>query len=299
VSDIYKSEAGRMAVEGQYRRALERWPVPCERRVVPTRQGDTFVIASGDSSAPPVVLLHGSGTNSAAWIRDVASFAQHYRVYAVDMIGEPGFSAPSRPPLASSAFADWLDDVWRGLNLETAAVVGVSLGGWLGLDFAVRRPHRVAALSLISPSGIGRQNHGLLLKVGVLRLFGTWGLLKSLALVSGRTATIPQPMVDALLLVFRNFRPRMERIPHLTDSDLTTLTMPVQVIVGGDDALLDSQETCERVRRCVQNASITCLENVGHIVPPQTAAVLAFLQRNQPVRILKICNLTAALPSSA
>jgi pimeloyl-ACP methyl ester carboxylesterase len=278
MADIYKSAAGQQAVEALYRRALERWPVPSERRIVPTRQGNTFVIVSGDLSAPPVVLFHGSGTNSASWIRDVATWAQHNRVYAVDMIGEPGLSAPSRPRLASSAYAEWLDDVWAGLGLETAHVVGISLGGWLGLDFAIRRPNRVASLSVISPAGIGRQNRTLLLKVGVLRLFGTWGLLKSLELVSGRAAALPKPMVDALLVVFRHFRPRMERIPRFTDSDLQALSMPVQVIVGSKDAMLDSKETRERVERHVRNASSTYIENAGHILPPQTAIVAAFLK---------------------
>jgi pimeloyl-ACP methyl ester carboxylesterase len=279
VANIYRSEAGRHAVEAQYRRILERWPVACERRVVPTRHGDTFVIVSGDSSAPPVVLFHGSGSNSAAWMRDVPTWAQHHRVYAVDLIGEPGLSAPSRPPLSSPAYAEWLDDVWAGLGLDTASVVGISLGGWLGLDFAIRRPDRVASLSLISPSGIGAQNHWLLLKIGVLRLFGTRGLVKSFALVSGRTETLPKPVLDALLVVFRNFRPRMERIPRCTDTDLAALPMPVQVIVGSNDALLDSRETRERVERCVRNAEVTLVENAGHILPPQTAPVGEFLKR--------------------
>jgi pimeloyl-ACP methyl ester carboxylesterase len=277
MANIYKSEAGRQAVEGQYRRVLERWPVAREQRMVSTCQGDTFVIVSGNPSAPPLVLFHGSGTNSASWMRDVATWGQDHRVYAVDMIGEAGLSAPSRPPLTSSAYAEWLDDVWSGLGLAKASVVGISLGGWLGLDFAIRRPNRVASLSLVSPAGIGRQNSMLLLKVGVLRLFGTWGLLKSLDLVSGRSAAIPKPMVDALLLVFRNFRPRMDRIPRFTDADLAGLSMPVQIVVGSDDALLNSSETRERVERFVRNARVTYIENAGHILPPQTATVAEFL----------------------
>ena len=284
MAGIYKSEAGRQLVEQQYRRALERWPVACDQRLVPTRQGDTFVIVSGDPSAWPVVLFHGSGTNSASWMHDVASWARHHRVYAVDMIGEPGLSAPSRPPLASPAYAEWLDDVWAGLGLAQASVVGISLGGWLGLDFAIRRPDRVASLFLIAPSGIGRQNHVLLLKVGILGLFGRRGLLKSLELVCGGAATLPQPMVDALLVVFRHFRPRMERIPRFTDADLAGLSIPVQVVVGSDDALLNSHETRERVERCVRNGSVVYLEHAGHVLPPQTANVTEFLERISSVQ---------------
>ena len=246
MATIYKSESGRATVEGQYRRFLTRWPVPSEQKIVSTRQGDTFVIVSGEPTAPPVVLFHGSGTNSASWMRDVPTWARHPRIYAVDLIGEPGLSAPSRPPLASSAYAEWLDDVWRGLGLERASIVGISLGGWLGLDLCIRRPNRVVSLSLISPAGIGRQNYTFLAKVGLLRLCGTWGVLKSLELVSGRTGPLPKPMVDALLVVFRNFRPRMGRIPKFADIDLAGLTMPVQVLLGSHDALLNSSETRER-----------------------------------------------------
>jgi pimeloyl-ACP methyl ester carboxylesterase len=278
MAEIYKSEAGRRTVEGQYRRILDRWPVACEQLVVPTRQGGTFVVVSGDPSALPVVVFHGSGTNSAAWMRDVAIWSRHHRVYAVDIIGEPGLSATSRPPLASSAYAEWLDDVWAGLGLEEASLVGVSLGGWLGLDFAIRRPHRVASLFLISPPGIGRQNYGVLVKFAVLRMFGTWGLLKSLEIVSGRTAAIPKPMVDALLMVFRNFRPRLERIPRFTDTDLAGLSIPVQVVVGSNDALLNSWETRERVERHVRNARVKSIERAGHILPPQTETVAQFLE---------------------
>ena len=113
MAGIYKSAAGKQAVETLYRRLLERWPVANRQIVIPTCQGETFVVVSGERHAVPVVLLHGSGTNASAWLRDVEAWSEHFRVYAVDMIGEPGLSAASRPPLASDAYAAWLDDVWR------------------------------------------------------------------------------------------------------------------------------------------------------------------------------------------
>jgi pimeloyl-ACP methyl ester carboxylesterase len=78
------------------------------------------------------------------------------------MIGEPGLSAPSRPRLASDAYALWLDDVLHELGVARASLVGVSLGGWLALDYATRRPERVERLALLCPGGVGKQRASFL-----------------------------------------------------------------------------------------------------------------------------------------
>jgi pimeloyl-ACP methyl ester carboxylesterase len=277
VASIYKSEAGCEVVERHYRRALQRWPVPNRQMFIPTGQGETFVIVSGENQTVPVVLLHGSGTNSSAWLGDVAEWAQHYRVYAVDMIGEPGLSAPSRPSLQSNAYADWLDDVWDHLGLTAASVVGISLGGWLGLEYAVKRPRRVASLSLLSPSGIGSQNQMFLVKAGLLTMCGRWGRRRSLRLVTGR-ASLPPEVAESLVVRFQHFRPRMERLPIRTDEELASLKMPVQLILGGRDALIRSEETRNRMQRHVSHLQLTYLAREGHILPRQTNDIAAFLK---------------------
>jgi pimeloyl-ACP methyl ester carboxylesterase len=277
VANIYKSEQGHEIVERQYRAALQRWPVPNRQVTIPTREGQTFAIISGEANEIPVVLFHGSGTNSAVWMRDIAEWARHFRVYAVDMIGEPGLSAPSRPSLRSEAYAAWLDDVWNHLGIARAHIVGMSLGGWLALDYAIRRPDRLASLCLLSPSGIGAQNRLLLVRVGLLRLLGRWGLKRSLQLVAGRTS-LPNEMADAITLRFQHFRPRMEPLPIRTDQELASLTMPVQLIVGGKDTLIRSAETRDRMKRCTPGLHLTYLENEGHLLPRQTATISDFLK---------------------
>jgi pimeloyl-ACP methyl ester carboxylesterase len=281
VAEIYKSKSGQDAIERAYRDTLRRWPVPNRQFTVPTRHGDTFVIESGAANALPLVLFHGSGTNSSAWLGDVSAWAQRHHVYAIDMIGEPGLSAPSRPPFSSDAYAEWLDDVWDQLGLASASIVGVSLGGWLALEYATKRPARVGSLSLISPSGVGAQNKVLLLKAGLLLMLGPWGLRRALQLVSGR-ATLPREMSDALLLRFRHFRPRMDTLPIRTDDELASLKMPVQLIVGGQDALLRTAETRDRMQRGVPHLQLTYLENEGHILPRQTEQIAEFLRAAAP-----------------
>ena len=131
MKSVYKSAEGERAVRERYLEILKYWPVPNRQLRVPTREGETFIIACGDENAPPLLLLHGSVMNSAMWVGDVAALAPHFRIYAVDIIGDAGLSAPSRPKFASDAHALWLDDVMHALSLTRTSVVGVSLGGWL------------------------------------------------------------------------------------------------------------------------------------------------------------------------
>ena len=56
---------------------------------------------------------------------DIAALAQSFRVYAVDVIGEPGLSAPSRPSVHSDAYASWLSDLVGRLGLNRFSLAGI------------------------------------------------------------------------------------------------------------------------------------------------------------------------------
>src|SRR5688572_5817920 len=107
---IFRSGEGQAAVHARYRELLADWPVPSEQRLLDSREGPTFVVSSGPADAPPLVLLHGSGGTTLDWSGDVAAWSEHFQVHAIDLIGEPGLSAPSRPQLGSDDYANWLDD---------------------------------------------------------------------------------------------------------------------------------------------------------------------------------------------
>lgn len=97
MKSVYKSPEGERAVLELYQEILTSWPVPNQQLRVSTREGETFVIVCRPENAPPLLLLHGSMANSAMWMGDVAAWSAHFRIYAVDMIGDAGLSAPSRP----------------------------------------------------------------------------------------------------------------------------------------------------------------------------------------------------------
>ncbi len=282
MASIYKSEEGARAVRERYLQFLQYWPVPSQQLRVSTRQGETFVVACGEESAPPLLLFHGGSANSAMWIGDVASWAAHFRIYAVDMIGEPGLSAPSRPRLASEAHALWLDDVLGGLSLTRVSIVGVSLGGWLALDYATRRPDRVERLALLCPAGVGRQKIGIMFEAFGLSMCGNWGMRRLRAKIFGPAPAKPSPALQAfaafVTLIHENFRPRMVWLPVFSDEALARLTMPVLAIVGGKDVLLDSAGTQRRLEKHVPRAEVVYLPDARHFIPGQTATILEFLR---------------------
>ncbi|MEU7261969.1 alpha/beta fold hydrolase [Streptomyces rimosus] len=279
MSTIYKSAAGEQQLRQRYQEALAAWPVPAEHLRIPTREGETFVVASGPKEAPPLVLLHGAGANTSMWLGDIATWSRHFRTYAIDLIGEPGLSAPSRPPLASDAYAQWLDDVLDGLEIATTAVVATSLGGWMALDHATRRPGRVTRLALLCPGGVGKQRMGLLFKALLLRPFGRRGMLRSARSATGLNTPQAAPVLDQVVLTFQQFKPRTEQLPVFSNDELRGLDIPLLLIAGTDDALFDSAGTARRIQDNVPNATVRLLPGVGHAIFGQTDEVLAFLRK--------------------
>ncbi|MBO0868599.1 MAG: alpha/beta fold hydrolase, partial [Micromonosporaceae bacterium] len=263
---IYKSADGEQAVTSAYRRLLAHWPVPAQHRTVPTGQGDTFVLTCGRADAPPLVLLHGAGATSAMWVGSVAVWAEQFRVHAIDLIGEPGLSAPSRPPLDSDAYARWLDEVFDGLGLTRTAIVGISLGGWLALDYAIRRPNRVDRLVLLAPGGVGRQKWGVVATAILLRPFGRRGLMVTLRRALGVPAAVQHNALGLFaLLIHRHYRPRRDLLPRFSSSALSTVDAPMLAIVGGRDAMLDSHQTKQRLEQA--GKSVRLLPDAGHLLP--------------------------------
>lgn len=158
----------------------------------------------------------------------------------------------------------------------------MSLGGWLALDYATRRPQRVERVAVLSPAGIGRQKVGIVFETMALRMCGAWGKHKLAERILGRPPVNPSPAVKAFIdfvaLIHQQFRPRMVKLPVFSDRALGWLGMPLLAIVGARDALLDSRQTRSRLERLVPQAEVIWLPEAGHLIRGQTGKILAFLE---------------------
>lgn len=284
VARVFWKSSGQQLVCEAYSAMLDKWAIPHEQLTLPTREGDTFVIAAGSKQSPAIVLLHGGMATSAMWLRDIGVWAKEFRVIAVDIIGDAGFSAPSRPSMKSDAHAAWLTDVFDVLEISQSYLVGASLGGWIALDVAIRRPDAVKGLFLLAPAGIGRFRPAFILKAAPLLFLGPWGHRKALNFDMG-FETVDTSDADITFpalfkLVAANFVARVKPIPMFSDSMLASIRVPVMIMVGEDDEAIDSSHTLARVSKLMPTTKVRSVAGVGHGVQVPTEAVATFFREN-------------------
>jgi pimeloyl-ACP methyl ester carboxylesterase len=278
---IYWTKGARERVWTAYRTLLASSAVPLQEIRIPTRSGETCVFACGSTQSPPLVLLHGGNTNSAMWLRSLSSWSQHFRIYAVDIIGDPGFSATTRPPHHTDDHALWLDDVFKSLDLRSADIVGASFGGWIALDFATRRQSAVGRLVLLAPAGIARPSIAATLEISTLMLMGTWGrrqaLLRLFGLVNENLTDAQDSFLAFGSAVQLNALSRLKVPAPISDEQLRSLSARTLVVLGGKDILFKSDAVSRRLRELCPMVTVQIIPDAGHALVDPTELVCGFL----------------------
>jgi pimeloyl-ACP methyl ester carboxylesterase len=112
-------------------------------------------------SGPPVVLIHGMINSSRHWEAVARRLAGSHQVIAPDLIGH-GDSATPRGDYSLGAHAAGIRDLLAAIGVESATIVGHSLGGGVAMQFFYQFPQRTDRLVLISSGGLGHEVSPLL-----------------------------------------------------------------------------------------------------------------------------------------
>src|SRR5712692_6332596 len=109
------------------------------------KDGFRLYYEDNGGNAPTVLFLHGAGGNHLSWWQQVPVFAEEYRCVTMDQRGfgqsHDVSGGPGPAALATDALA-LLDH----LQIEKAALVSQSMGGWAAVGAAVRVPERCWAI---------------------------------------------------------------------------------------------------------------------------------------------------------
>lgn len=274
LNSVYKSAAAQEIFRSKYNTILSQ--VPFGRQWVETSYGPTFVLTAGQADKPPIILLHGSCSNSVFWTPEIVQLSETYRVYAVDIIGEAGNSSEFRPEITTNDFALWMREVLTALNLENAIFIGNSLGGWVALKFAIEFPDCVTKLNLIAAAGLAPVLPDFLRSVENAKTAdGTVPISDSII----GESSIPKEVLDFMNLISASYNP-IQELPLFTDEQLKQLNMPVLFIDGEKDVIIDARHSARRLKELVPSAEIHLLPNCGHVILNSLRYIIPFLQKS-------------------
>ncbi|MFH1851681.1 MAG: alpha/beta hydrolase [Candidatus Neomarinimicrobiota bacterium] len=290
----FKSPRARERYLAHYDRRSQEWPVTFEDRFVPTSDGTTFVRISGPQAAPPLVLLPSASANTLIWLPNVAALSQDFRVYAVDNIYDFGRSIYLREFKTPEDFTTWLDELFSGLGLDNEInLAGLSYGGWLTGQYALRYPERLNKIVLMAPVATVQQLPLEWAKVAIkallphryfMRQMVEWMFPALIQTPEGRATA--ETMLEDAYLGLRCFKLKMTVTPTvLTDAELGQLqNVPALYMVGDREVIYDPNAALERLRRVAPKIRTLLVPGAGHDLTIVRAdlvdsKIVEFLQR--------------------
>ncbi len=123
-----------------------------EERRYPWKYGDMFYEVKGAQEAKPLLLIHSlePGASSFEWRKNIDVLAEHFRVYALDLLG---FGLSDRPAIDYEAeiYTDLLNDFIKEVIGKPTIVVAHGLACSYIVACAFRRPQLFERLVLVSP----------------------------------------------------------------------------------------------------------------------------------------------------
>jgi pimeloyl-ACP methyl ester carboxylesterase len=240
-------DAARERFMAAYQRVLALWPQPREELDIETATATTRVHAyRPHPGGEPVVLL--SAFNSLGWYPHVAALGQDGPVYGIDMPGDANPSVPRAQMTPPAACAAWLDELLAQLSDRPAHLVGISYGGWMAMNQAIRAPGRVASITLLDPAGLTKLDARFWwwFSISGLASLTPMPLRRHLARWLDSPAMLQPELMKLMWAGTRGYRAEPKFPAVLTDDELRAITVPVLLITGARSALLTPVEARAR-----------------------------------------------------
>jgi len=257
-------------------REQQRWVT------VDGRQVNVIELGSG----PPIVFIHGLSGSWQNWLEQLPVFAREHRVITFDL---PGFGASEMPArkITISGYGRFVAALLDELEVGSAAIVGNSMGGFIGTELAIRFPERVERLVLVSAAGLSIEylrNERALAVLGTLesRLAAYSGWLASrsdalarrpgarrliFGIVAHRPDRLPGPLVAEQVRGSGKpgFVPALDALTNYPIRDrLGEIACPALIVWGANDRLIPARDADE-FERLIPNARKVVWPETGHV----------------------------------
>ena len=257
------------------------WQATQHRLEIDGREANYCELGEG----PPILWIHGLGGSWQSWLENMPDFARDHRNVAMDLPGF-GFSAMPDGDISIDGYAQWTCKLMDRLGIESASVVGNSMGGFVGAELAIKCPERVERLAVVS-AAIFWQN--TLRSAPLLRLARLTDAMVARALVR-RTddiatrrrlrygalaaagfrypASISDELAQEMVRSARRtdgFLPALEALgDYPLEEELPKIACPTLIVWGAHDTLVPVADA-KRLQKLIPGARREIFERTGHV----------------------------------
>ncbi|BCU80490.1 alpha/beta hydrolase [Polycladomyces abyssicola] len=242
---------------------------------------------------PTVVLLHGMPLDHRMWDETVRVLHRRYRVIRYDLRG----AGRSGDGEGRFEHHDDLRALLEALEVDRASIVGISVGGKIAIDYALRYPDTVRSLVLINPGVSGyRWSDAFLanereiqrlrkegrLEQALERFLQTWvegPFRKQSKVVPSVRRYVRQTVLD----YWKRESKGMPHFPPAVDR-LSEISVPT-LVMRGDRDWEEIQTLAQRIASAIPQAELITMAGTGHLPPLEQpdsfhAHLLRFLERH-------------------
>lgn len=241
----------------------------------PKQDPQSTALSAAPSNKPVLLLIHGFASSKETWLRFAQHFSKDFQVYIPDLAGhgqsgfkpEWDYSAPGQ----ARTLLKWMNQ----MNIETAHVIGHSMGGFVAGTMAVNYPHRIRSVVLISPVGVASPEPS---KVDRLIEQGKSPFLVHsreefagmLGMSMRKPPYVPQPVQEYLADQYIERREQLEKVfkgfhrKDPLDTRLDEVRMPMLLMWGKMDEMV-SVASLPVWAKGVRNAKSVVYDDLGHM----------------------------------
>lgn len=239
----------------------------------------TRYLHAGDETNPVLVLLHGSGGHAEAYVRNLASHAEHFSVWSIDMLGH-GYTDKPGHPLEIAHYVDHLIAFLDTVGAPRAHISGESLGGWVAARAAVDFGERIDRL-VLNTAGGSQADPEVMKRIITLSMAAaenpTWETVQARIkwlmadktkdyddIVASRQRVYSQPgFASAMADIMALQDPQIRARNLLGVNDYGAIAAPTLVVWTSDDPTADVAEG-RRIASMIPGARFEVMPGCGH-----------------------------------
>ncbi|WP_284036821.1 alpha/beta hydrolase [Neobacillus sp. 114] len=275
---IYKSDEGKQNILRFYENYLNSFGFEMERAYVGTSFGRTHVLITGPKDGKPLFVYQGGNCINPMTLSWFKPLFEHYRVYAPDTIGHPGYSAENRISAKDDSFAHWISELMTYFGVEKAAFAGPSYGAGILLRLAASMPQKIACSVLICPAGIALgSKFEMITKILVpLIIFkGTKSAVQLQKIADNMSDGFMKEIDKEIIGSIFNYTKLEQDMPKLTEKrELLRYTAPTMVIAGNKDVFFPEKKIGPAAKEIIPNLANYEVFNMGHIPSEEQLVVI-------------------------